>query len=128
MYGRINLLLTDDLTADEEDALGGKVRRITTQDLALRAERWSVLTDHGLLYINFGLGEEDIQVGDEDDDEEILTSEHHEGCLCPTCEAKLREQGKTVLAQMDDVDWLDLLVAGEHVIPHPPEFHIVDDE
>lgn len=128
LYGRINLLLTDDLTADEEDALGDKVRQITTQDLALRAERWSVLTDQGLLYINFGSGEEDIQVGDEDDDEEILTSEYHEGCLCPACEVKLRDQGKTVLAQMDDVAWLDLLVAGEHVIPHPPEFHIVDDE
>ena len=60
LYGRIDLLLTEDLTPEEQEALEEKTRRITTQDMALRLDRWSVLTDKGILYINFGTGKEKV--------------------------------------------------------------------
>lgn len=50
LYGRIDLLLTEDLTPEEQEALEEKTRRITTQDMALRLDLWSVLTDKGILY------------------------------------------------------------------------------
>ena len=55
LYGRIDLLLTEDLTPEEQETLEEKSRRITTQDMALHLDRWSVLTDKGILYINFGM-------------------------------------------------------------------------
>ncbi|MBR5126055.1 MAG: hypothetical protein IKU68_04890 [Oscillospiraceae bacterium] len=92
LYGRIDLLLTEDLTLEEQEALEEKTRRITTQDMALRLDRWSVLTDKGILYINFGTGREKVFDMDDDivDDDESNCSE---GCFCPECEARLKKYG-----------------------------------
>ena len=117
LYGRIDLLLTENLTPEELEALEEMSRRITTQDMALRLERWSVLTDRGILYINFGTGREKVFDMDEDNDDE--ESGCDAVCICPECEAKTKKYGNISADDISDVEWLDFLVAGERTIPHP---------
>ena len=118
LYGRIDLLLTEDLTPEEQEALEEKSRRITTQDMALRLDRWSVLTDRGILYINFGTGREKFFDTDEDivdDDESNCGGE----CICPECEAQRKKYGNISAEDISDVEWLDFLIVGDHMLPHP---------
>ena len=126
LYGRIDLLLTDDLTPEEQEALEEKSRRITTQDMALRLERWSVLTDRGILYINFGTGREKVFDTDEDiaDDDESNCSE---GCICPECEAQLKNYGNISAEDISDVEWLDFLIVGDHTLPRPIDVSDMED-
>ena len=118
LYGRIDLLLTDNLTPEEQEALEEKTRKITTQDMALRLDRWSVLTEWGILYINFGTGREkvfDMDEGIEDDGD----SNSDECCLCPECEAQLKKYGNIPAESISDVEWLDFLIVGDHTLPRP---------
>ena len=126
LYGRIDLLLTEDLTPEEQEALGEKTRRITTQDMALRIDRWLVLTDKGILYINFGTGREKVFDMDDDivDDDESNCSE---GCLCPECEARLKKYGNISAEDISDVEWLDFLVVGDHTLPRPIDISDLED-
>ncbi len=111
LYGRIDLLLTEDLTTEELEALEEKSRRITTQDMALRLDRWSVLTDRGILYINFGTGREKVFDMDDDTNDEVS--------LCPECEAQIKKYGNISAEDIPDVEWLDFLVVGDHTLPRP---------
>lgn len=126
LYGRIDLLMTEDLTPEEQEALEEKTRRITTQDMALRLDRWSVLTDKGILYINFGTGREKVFDMDDDivDDDESNCSE---GCLCPECEARLKKYGNISAEDISDVEWLDFLVVGDHTLPRPIDISDLED-
>ena len=126
LYGRIDLLLTEDLTPEEQEALEEKTRRITTQDMALRLDRWSVLTDNGILYINFGIGREkvfDAEEGQEDD----YDSNSDECCICPECEARLKKYGNISAEDISDVEWLDFLVVGDHTLPRPIDISDLED-
>ena len=126
LYGRIDLLLTEDLTPEEQEALEDKTRRITTQDMALRLDRWSVLTDKGILYINFGTGSEkvfDAEEGQEDD----YDSNSDNCCICPECEAQLKKYGNISAEDISDVEWLDFLVVGDHTLPRPIDISDLED-
>lgn len=126
LYGRIDLLLTEDLTHEEQEALEEKSRRITTQDMALRLDRWSVLTDRGILYINFGTGREKVFDTDEDivdDDESNCCGD----CICPECETKLKKYGNISSEDISDVEWLDFLVVGDHTLPRPVDVSDMED-
>ena len=118
LYGRIDLLLTEDLTPEEQEALEEKTRRITTQDMALRLDRWSVLTDQGILYINFGTGREKA-FDTVEDIEEDDRNDSGEFCICPECEARLKKYGNISAEDISDVEWLDFLVVGDHTLPRP---------
>ena len=126
LYGRIDILLTEDLTPEEQEALEEKSRRITTQDMALRLDRWSVLTDRGILYINFGTGREKVfdTVEDIADDDE---SDSGEVCICPECEAQLKKYGNISAESISDVEWLDFLVVGDHTLPRPIDVSDMED-
>ena len=126
LYGRIDLLLTEDLTPEEQEALEEKTRRITTQDMALRLDRWSVLTDRGILYINFGTDREKVfdTVEDMADDDE---SDSGEVCICPECEAQLKKYGNISAESISDVEWLDFLVVGDHTLPRPIDVSDMED-
>ncbi len=126
LYGRIDLLLTEELTQEEQKALEEKTRKITTQDMALRLDRWSILTDKGILYINFGTGREKVFDMDDDivDDDESNCSE---GCLCPECEARLKKYGNISAEDISDVEWLDFLVVGDHTLPRPIDISDLED-
>lgn len=125
LVGRIVLLLTDTPTEKEMEALEQMTRRITTQDMALRADRWSVLTDQGLLYIHFGTADTKVltgvveEAGGNMDDSDPL--------LCPECEAMFREKNHETQPQESDVEWLDILLRGSHTIPHPREWESEDE-
>ena len=126
LYGRIDLLLTEDLTLEEQEALEEKTRRITTQDMALRLDRWSVLTDKGILYINFGTGREkvfDAEEGHEDD----YDSYSDNCCICPECEAQSKMYGNISAESISDVEWLDFLVVGDHTLPRPIDISDLED-
>ena len=126
LYGRIDLLLTEDLIPEEQGALEEKSRRITTQDMALRLDRWSVLTDRGILYINFGTGREKFF----DTDEDIMDDdESHCGgdCICPECEAQLKKYGNISAEDISDVEWLDFLIVGDHTLPRPVDVSDMED-
>ena len=125
LYGRIDLLLTEDLTPEEQEALEEKARRITTQDMALRLDRWSVLTDRGILYINFGTGREKAYDMDEDTDDE--ESGWDAVCICPECEAQTKKYGNISAENISDVERLDFLVVGERTIPHPIDVSDMED-
>ena len=126
LYGRIDLLLTEDLTPEEQEALEEKSRRITTQDMALRLDRWSVLTDRGILYINFGTGRE--EVFDMDDDIVDEDGSNCGGdCICPDCEAQFKKYGKICAEDISDVEWLDFLVVGDHTLPRPIDVSDMED-
>ena len=126
LYGRIDLLLTENLTEEEQEALEDKSRRITTQDMALRIDRWSVLTDKGILYINFGSGNQPVIAEDDDDGEtDALASQAH--CLCPECEAKLKRYGNVASESIADVEWLDFLVVGDYTLPRPLDIDDLED-
>ena len=126
LYGRIDLLLTENLTPDELEALEEMSRRITTQDMALRLDRWSVLTDRGILYINFGTSREKVFGADEEivDDDELNCGGD---CICPECEAQIKKYGNISAEDISDVEWLDFLVAGERTIPHPIDVSDMED-
>ena len=115
LYRRIDLLLIENLTTEEQEALEQKTRRITTQDMALRLYRWSVLTDKGILYINFGTGREKVFNMDDDivDDDESNCSE---GRLCPECEARIKKYGNISAKDISDVEWLDFLIVVDHTM------------
>ena len=102
-----------------------KARRITTQDMALRLDRWSVLTDRGILYINFGTGREKVFDMDEDNDDE--ESGCDAVCICPECEAQIKKYGNISAEDISDVGWLDFLVSGERTIPHPIDVSDMED-
>lgn len=127
LYGRIDLLLTESLTGEEQEALEEKARRITTQDMALRLERWSVLTDQGILYINFGSGRQAVIPDEEEIKEKILVPEYQGHCICPECEAKLKEFGNVSPESISDVEWLDMLVVGDHTLPRPFDVSDLED-
>ena len=126
LYGRIDLLLTEDLTPEEQEALEETSRRITTQDMALRLDRWSVLTDRGILYINFGTGREEVFDMDEDIVDEY-ESNRSGGCICPECEAQLKKCGNISAEDIWDVEWLDFLVVGDHTLPRPVDVSDMED-
>lgn len=126
LYGRIDLLLTEDLTPEEQEALEEKTRRITTQDMALRLDRWSMLTDKGILYINFGTGREkvfDAEEGYEDD----YDSYSDNCCICLECEAQSKMYGNISAESISDVEWLDFLVVGDHTLPRPIDISDLED-
>lgn len=126
LFGRIDLLLTEDLTPEEQEALEEKTRKITTQDMALRLDRWSVLTEQGILYINFGTGREKIFDTAEDMEEDVIDNSG-ECCLCPECEAQLKKYGNISAEIISDVEWLDFLVVGDHTLPRPIDVSDMED-
>ena len=126
LQGRIDLLLTEKLTEEEQEALEDKARRITTQDMELRIDRWSVLTDRGILYINFGSGNQPV-IAEDDGDGEIDTPTYQEHCLCPECEGKLKRYGNVAAESISDVEWLDFLVVGDHTLPRPLDIDDLED-
>lgn len=126
LRGRIDLLLTDELTLEEQEALEEKTRKITTQDMALRLDRWSVLTERGILYINFGTGREKVfdTVADLEEDD---MNNSGECCICPECEAQMKQYGNIPLESISDVEWLDFLVVGDHTLPRPIDVSDMED-
>ena len=126
LYGRIDLLLTEDLTPEEQEALEEKTRRITTQDMAMRLDRWSVLTDKRILYINFGTGREKVFDADEGQKDDY-DSNSDECCICPECEARLKKYGNISAEDISDVEWLDFLVVGDHTLPRPIDISDLED-
>ena len=134
LYGRIDLLLTEDLTPEEQEALKDKSRRITTQDMALRIDRWSVLTDQGILYISFGTGNQPVILEDDNDEEivappfvHIMEPDYKEYCFCPACEEKVKKYGDISAESISDVEWLDFLVVGDHTLPRPVAVSDLED-
>lgn len=125
LYGCIDLLLTENLTPEELEELEKMSRRITIQDMALQLDRWSVLTDRGILYINFGTGREKVFDMDEDNDDE--ESGCDAVCICPECEAQIKKYGNISAEDISDVGWLDFLVSGERTIPHPIDVSDMED-
>ena len=126
LYGRIDLLLTEDLTTEEQETLEEKTRRITTQDMALRLDRWSVLTDKGILYINFGTGREKVFDADEGRGDDY-DSNSDNCCICPECEAQHKMYGNISAESISDVEWLDFLVVGDHTLPRPIDISDLED-
>ena len=126
LYGRIDLLLTEELTPEEQEALEEKTRQITTQDMALRLDRWSVLTDKGILYINFGTGREKVFDADEGQEDDY-DSNSDECCICPECEAQHKLYGNISAESISDVEWLDFLVVGDHTLPRPIDISDLED-
>lgn len=126
LYGRIDLLLTEELTREEQEALEEKTRKITTQDMALRLDRWSVLTEKGILYINFGTGREKVFDMVEDIEEDDVNGSG-ECCICPECEAKMKQYGNITSESISDVEWLDFLIVGDHTLPRPIDVSDMED-
>ena len=126
LRGRIDLLLTDELTLEEQEALEEKTRKITTQDMALRLDRWSVLTEKGILYINFGTGREMVFDSVEDMEEDDM-NDSGECCICPECEAQMMQYGNISSESISDVEWLDFLVVGDHTLPRPIDVSDMED-
>lgn len=126
LYGRIDLLLTEDLTPEEQEALEEKTRQITIQDMALRLDRWSVLTDKGILYINFGTGREKVFDADEGQEDDY-DSYSDNCCICPECEAQSKMYGNISAESISDVEWLDFLVVGDHTLPRPIDISDLED-
>lgn len=128
LYGRIDLLLTEDLTPEEQEALEEKTRRITTQDMALRLDRWSVLTDKGILYINFGTGREKVFDAEEGHEDDYDNNGNSDNCyICPECEAQHKLYGNISAESISDVEWLDFLVVGDHTLPRPIDISDLED-
>ena len=94
--------------------------------MALRLDRWSVLTDKGILYINFGTGREkgfDAEEGHQDD----YDSYSDNCCICPECEAQSKMYGNISAESISDVEWLDFLVVGDHTLPRPIDISDLED-
>lgn len=124
LYGRIKLLLTDDLTSEEERALSKKAKKISRQDIALRLERWSLLTEEGALYIYIDSGEVKVNSGKAISDTNIVIPKNTGN---DDDEASTREPEYPPLEKITDDDWLNLLLEGDHMILRPSQLLAAED-
>ena len=90
LVGQVILFLTEPLTKDEAKSAAKKIETLNSSSFPIRLKNWSVLTDEGLLFAYMRDEDGDYSLYDsesEDDDED-------QPCLCPECQARMRDQEK----------------------------------
>ena len=85
-----------------------------------------MLTDKGILYINFGTGREKVFDADEGHEDDY-DSNSVNCCICPECEAQHKLYGSISAESISDVEWLDFLVVGDHTLPRPIDISDLED-
>lgn len=90
LVGRVSFFLTEPLTEEEAVAAAEKIEMINSTSFPIRLKHWSVLTDDGLLF---------AYMCDEDGDYALLApyddeDDEDQPCICPECQARLKEQEK----------------------------------
>lgn len=90
LVGKVNLYLTEPLTEEEAESAAEKIEMINSTSFPIRLKHWSALTDEGLLF---------AYMCDEDGDYELLVpcdeeDDEDQPCLCPECQAQMKDQEK----------------------------------